>query len=273
MGSTSVGRIEIDGRRLSWRSIGQGPLLLLINGYAATSEDWDPSFLAGLAESFEVICPDNRGVGQSELGEEGLTIDGMAADLEALLDALEITRLVVVGWSMGGFIAQRLALRVPERVTTLALLATDPGGPDSIPADPQTWSRLVDHSGSHREQASRLISLLFPPELAAEIDRQFGEVVAAARAKLSPAALQAQEAAMDAWHSESLHGDDGGGKTPPTLIVHGDLDEVIPAANAKALANHWPGARIELFPGCGHALMAQEPQRIANLIGDFRVPG
>jgi len=257
--------IEVEGRRLAWRTIGQGPPLLLVNGYAASGADWDPAFLAALAEAFAVICPDNRGVGGSDLGEAELTVDGMAADLEALLDSLAIERLPVVGWSMGGFIAQRLATRSPDRVSALALLATDPGASDAVAATPAAWSRLVDHSGTPREQASRLISLLFPPELAAEIDRQFGEVIAAARATLSPGLLRAQEAAMEAWHEEAQPPDTAG-EPPPVLIVHGDRDAVIPPANSRSLAARWPNAQVELFPGCGHALMAQEPQRIAALI-------
>ncbi|HWM63777.1 MAG TPA: alpha/beta hydrolase [Solirubrobacterales bacterium] len=111
------GATEIDGRRLSWRSVGTGPPLLLVNGYAATAADWDPAALSALAESFEVVCPDNRGVGGSQLGDPAeLTIDSMAADLEALLDALEIERAPVAGWSMGGFAVQRLAVRAPHRI-------------------------------------------------------------------------------------------------------------------------------------------------------------
>jgi hypothetical protein len=74
------------------------------------------------------------------------------------------------------------------------LLATDPGGPEAV-ADPAVWARLCDHSGTPREQATRLISLLFPPPLAAQIDREFGEVVAEARAGLSTRMLMAQEPA------------------------------------------------------------------------------
>jgi 3-oxoadipate enol-lactonase len=272
MAAEPVGAIESEGRRLAWRTVGAGPPLLLVNGYAATAGDWDPGFLEALGRSFEVICPDNRGVGGSQLGEGELTVDGMAVDLEALLDALAIERASVVGWSMGGFVAHQLALRAPGRVAALALLATDPGGPDSVPADPEAWARLTDHSGSARDQATRLISLLFPQPLAASIDAEFGEVVAAARAQLLPKTLRAQEAAMDAWHRD---GPRPGShpqavppdETPPALILHGDLDAVIPPANAHALAAHWPGARVDLFSGCGHALMAQEPERAAAMIG------
>jgi pimeloyl-ACP methyl ester carboxylesterase len=266
MAAAAVQTIEVEGRRLAWRGLGEGPPLLLVNGYAATGADWDPGFLAALAESFRVISPDNRGLGGSELGAEELTIDGMAADLEALLDALAIDRAVVVGWSMGGFVAQRLAARAPQRIAALALLATDPGAPDSVPAAAADWARLTDHSGTPRERATRLISLLFPPDLAPEIDRQFGELVAAAQAQLPPQALQAQEAAMARWHRDERPSQPAPAEPPPTLVAHGDLDAVIPAANAAALASHWPNAQVEILPGCAHALMAQEPSRLAALI-------
>ncbi len=257
-------QIEIEGRQFAWRAVGDGPPLLLLNGYAATGGDWDPTFLVGLTESFQLICPDNRGMGGSDLGVDELTVDGMATDLEALLDSLAIPNLPVVGWSMGGFVAQRLATRAPQRVSALTLIATDPGGPDAVPSTDESWARLTDHSGTPREQASRLISLLFPPVLAAEIDRRFGEFVAEARALLSPEALSAQEQAMLAWHRDPQPPHSG--DSPPTQIIHGELDEVIPVANVAPLASRWPGARTEVFPGCGHAVMAQESQRLVQLI-------
>jgi 3-oxoadipate enol-lactonase len=265
--SGSSGEIEVEGRRLAWHAVGQGPPLLLVNGYAATGIDWDPGFLALLARRREVICPDNRGLGGSELGEAELTIEGMAADLEALLDARAIPRAPVVAWSMGGFVAQRLARRAPGRVSALVLIATDPGASEAVRATPAVWERLIDRSGTPREQASRLIPLLFPPDLAPAIDRQFGDLVAAGRVAMSPATLSAQEAAMAAWFG------DGGGagaadppEAPPTLVVHGTEDEVIPAANAALLAARWGAARTELVDGAAHAVMAQEPQRVAAAI-------
>lgn len=244
------------------------PPLLLINGYAATAADWDPAFIAALERSFELICPNNRGVGDAAVGElDGpLTIETMAADLEALLDARGIEKLPVAGWSMGGFIAQALAARAPRRVEALVLLSTDPGGPDAVLADPAVWAQLADNSGTPREQATRLISLLFPPSVAVEIDRQFGNVVAAARAALSPAALSAQVGAMDAWHTAEQPAADG---APPVLIAHGSEDIVIPPENGERLAARWPNSRVERFAGGGHAFMAQEPERLADLITSF----
>ncbi|HEX8714339.1 MAG TPA: alpha/beta hydrolase [Solirubrobacteraceae bacterium] len=264
--------IEIDGRRFSWQSLSDGPPLLLINGYAASSADWDPTFLATLGGSFELICPDNRGVGGSELGDAGeLTVDTMASDLERLLDACALARASVVGWSMGGFVAQRLALRSPARVGALVLLASAPPGPSGVPAAPEAMRALVDHSGTPREQASRLIALLFPPELALAIDREFGELVAEARAGLAPSTLAAQERVLDEWVATEQPAP--GADAPPVLIVCGSEDVVLPPANANALAALWPHARVERIAGGGHAFMAKEPERVARLIASFALDG
>lgn len=264
------GATEIEGRRLAWRSVGGGPPLALITGYSGAAAGWDPQFLAALGRSYEVICPDNRGIGDSQLGEldEPLTIDAMAADVEALLDALEIDRLPVAGWSMGGFIAQALAARAPARVEALVLLATNPGGPTSVPADPEAIARLTDHSGTPREQATRLIELLFPAAVAPDYDRSISDLVAEARAELSPAALRAQQQALSTWAGvEPPRPEDG--SPLPVLAACGAEDIVIRPENTDRLAALWPGCRVERFEGDGHAFMAQEPERLADLITSF----
>ena len=190
------------GRVLGVRLIGDGPPLLLVNGYSGTSADWDPTFLATLGASRTVVAPDNQGMGNSGPGDlDRMTIASMADDLAVLLDGRGIDRAPVVGWSMGGMIAQTFARRHPGRVSALVLLGTDGGGPEAVTAAPDAWARLVDHTGTPREQATRLLHLLFPPEVAAEVDRVFGDVVAEARAALSVGALRAQERAIAVWHA------------------------------------------------------------------------
>lgn len=263
MAAVAEGAIEIDGRRYAWRAVGAGPRLILVNGYAGAGEDWDPTFLAGLAEHFEVICPDNRGMGGSELGEEELTIAAMADDVEALMDALEIEACAVAGWSMGGYVSQALAESAPARVSALTLIGTHPGGPTYVPTgDAEAFEKLVDYSGTPREQATRLLSVLFPPAEAAAIDAEFGAVVAAARAQLDHRALDAQVAALVAWrHREPPPLAD----PPPALVLHGALDRLIAVGNAPVLGERW-SARVEVFEQSAHAAMAQEPLRAAAAI-------
>jgi 3-oxoadipate enol-lactonase len=264
MDSGPLQAIEIDGRRYAWRAAGAGPRLILVNGYAGAGADWDPTFLGALAEHFEVIRPDNRGIGRSDLGDPAeLTIAAMAEDVEALMDALEIEAAAVCGWSMGGYVVQRLAETSPHRVSALTMIGTHPGGPTYVPTgDAEAFAKLIDYSGTPREQASRLISVLFPPELAVTVDAEFGEVVAAARAELDHRALDAQVAALVAWRDReppSLS------ERPPALVLHGALDRLISAGNAAPLGERWR-ARVEVFEESAHAAMAQEPLRAAAAI-------
>jgi pimeloyl-ACP methyl ester carboxylesterase len=264
VGAAAEQTIEIDGRRFAWRSLGSGPRLILVNGYAGAAADWDPTFLGLLAERLEVICPDNRGMGASDLGDEELTVAAMAEDVEALMDALEIEACAVCGWSMGGFVCQVLAEGAPARVSALTLIGTHPGGPGYVPSgDAEAFGKLVDYSGTPREQATRLLSVLFPPQQAAAIDAGFGEVVAAARAKLDHRALDAQEAVVVAWRDREPPPPLP--EPPPALILHGRLDRLISATNAELLGERW-GARVEVFEESAHAAMAQEPQRAAAAI-------
>lgn len=234
----------------------------MINGYAATGADWDPSLISSLASAFSLICPDNRGTGSSDLGTEGMSISLLAGDAVSLLDGLGLARVHVAGWSMGGFVAQELAASFPDRVGGLVLAATDPGGYEAVLAEAEVTARLYDCAGTPREQAMRLIELLFPAGLAEQIDAEFGEVVAAAREELSPATLRAQEQAIAAWHS-GLSDRRLNAIAAPTLVMAGCDDVVIPAVNAEILAGKISGARQELYAGAGHGFIAQEADRVA----------
>ena len=194
----------------------------------------------------------------------------MTVDVANLLDGLGIGGPIdVAGWSMGGFVAQQLAADRPDRVRRLILLGTDPGGEDAIHCPGEVWRELIDHSGTPHEQARRLLGLLFPPAPAASIYEEFGDVVAAAREALEPAALTAQEGAMRNW-GNAPNDERLAAIVAPTLVAAGSLDQVIPPENAAAIARLMPQSWLATFPDCGHALMAQEPGRLAALIDAFR---
>src|SRR5262249_4179460 len=149
--------VGVDGAQLVCRTIGIGPPLLVLNGYAATSADWDPSFIDRLASCHELILLNNRGMG-------GSTDDGQSFDIARLATVaayaavtLGFERTSVMGGSMGGFIAQTLAVEHPDRVHKLILLSTDSGGTGADLASPAVWSRLIDTSGTPHEQTRRLL--------------------------------------------------------------------------------------------------------------------
>lgn len=268
MAAESLARIQVEGAQIGYRRIGNGQPLLVLNGFAATSADWDPSFIDALASSNDLILLDHRGIGSSTDAGKPFDIAQLASDVAHVIETLGFERTSVLGWSMGGFIAQTLALQHPDRVNKLILLSTDPGGTDADLASTTVWSQLIDTSGTPHEQARRLLSLLFPSDVAESIFRKFGDIVAAARAQLSPDLINRQAAAMDAWHRNGV-----GGRlreiTAPVLIATGTEDVVIPPSNALKLVNALRNAWLAQFPGGGHAFMAQYPRPLADLINCF----
>ncbi len=253
---------------IAWRRLGSGPPLVLINGYAATKDDWDPALLDALARKSTVFCPDNRGVGDSEPAAGELTFEQMAADVLSVMDAVEAETAALAGWSMGGMVAQEVAATAPDRVEALVLLATDPGGPIAKQCRRDVGERLFDHSGTPHEQARRLLDLLFPPQLSAGLYDQFGDIVAAARAKLLPEALTRQEEAITRRYE--LPADERlAAIRAPALIATGLEDVVVPPENSPILAERLESSWLARFPGGGHAFQAQEPQRLAALIAAF----
>jgi pimeloyl-ACP methyl ester carboxylesterase len=268
MEADSLPMIAVDGAEIVYRRVGKGRPLLLLNGFAATSADWDPSLIDRLAWSNELILLNNRGIGSSADDGKSFDIAKLAADAALVIETLGIERANVLGWSMGGFIAQALALKYAHRINKLVLLSTDSGGVEADLASPDVWSELVDTAGTPNEQARRLLFLLFPSDVAESFYRQFGDIVTAARAQLSVELLNRQAAAMDAWHRNGVAGQLREIRAP-VLIAAGTEDIVIPASNALKLANAIPGAWLAQFPHGGHAFMAQYPRALADLINTF----
>ena len=272
MEAESLPMIEVDGARIVYRRVGKGRPLVVLNGFGATSADWDPSFIDRLASSNELILLNNRGIGGSTDDRQPFDIAKLAADAAHVIEALGIERASVMGWSMGGFIAQALALNYADRVDKLVLLSTDSGGIEADLASRDVWSELVDTSGTPNEQARRLFFLLFPADVAGVFYREFGDIVAATRAQLSPELLNRQAEAMDAWHQNGV-ASQLREICVAVLIATGTEDIVIPASNALKLVNAIPGAWLAQFPHGGHAFIAQYPRALADLINSFLALG
>jgi pimeloyl-ACP methyl ester carboxylesterase len=268
MPKESFEKLQVDGAQIAYRRIGNGRPLMLLNGFAATSADWDPSFIGALASSSELILVDNRGIGFSRDNGRPFGIDQLADDAARVIEMLDVERPSVLGWSMGGFIAQRLAFQHPGRINKLILLSTDPGGANADLASADVCSKLIDMSGTPHEQARRLLSLVFPRAIAESIYREFGDIVAEARAQLSPDLVNRQVAAMDAWHRTGI-GNRLREINVPVLIATGTGDIVIPPSNALRLVNAIPGAWLAQFNGGGHAFMYQYPRPLADLVNSF----
>ena len=264
----SLATVAVDGGQIVCRIIGKGPPLVVLNGFGATSTDWDASFIDRLASSNKLVLVNNRGIGGSTDDGQSFDIAKLADDTARVIETLGVERANVMGWSMGGFIAQTLALKHSNHVDKLVLLSTDSGGIEADLASPDVWSQLMDSSGTPNEQARRMLFLLFPSDVAESFYRQFGDIVAEAHAQLSVELLKRQAAAMDAWHRNGVASGLQESRMP-VLVAAGTEDIVIPASNALKLVNAIPGAWLAQFSHGGHAFMAQYPRALADLINSF----
>ncbi|HEV2815014.1 MAG TPA: alpha/beta fold hydrolase [Solirubrobacteraceae bacterium] len=256
----------VAGRELHYFQRGEGEPLLLIQGLTGTHLSWGDEFLDALARDFGVIVFDNRGVGNSSRVDEPFSIADMADDAAGVLDAVGVDRAHVLGVSMGGMIAQQLALRHADRIRTLTLGCTYSGGPGSVRTSDAVGLRLAEGwMSGDRERALRTgWEVNVSPDFAADEERyaRFREAALGARAALAVIMLQVQ----------AIGGHDVAARlgeiAAPTLVVHGDLDEMLSVENGRMIAAKIPGARLEILEGVGHLFWIEQPERSAGLIAE-----
>jgi 3-oxoadipate enol-lactonase len=259
-----VPNIDIDGTELYYERRGEGEPLLLIQGLGGNSLHWGEGFLGGLEEDFELILFDNRGAGRSAPLAGEHTIADLAGDALGLLDALELDSAHVVGISMGGMVAQELALAAPERVRTLTLGCTFPGGPEATMTDMAVVGMLAEAVLSGDQE--RTLRVGYEVMIAAEYGAQEGayelysELAGQYQAPV-PVLMAQLSAIMGHDTSERLKE-----IAAPTLVIHGTEDRLLVAANGELLAKLIPGARLELLEGSGHMFFWEQPERSARLV-------
>lgn len=255
-----------DGVRLAYEERGAGEPLVFVHGLAYDRRGWGPLPLL-LAEDLRVVLLDNRGVGDSDAPLGPYSVSELAEDVVAVLDAAGIERASVFGVSLGGFIAQELALAHPARVRRLVLCSTSPGGADAFPMPPRGADAFNRYPTMEREAGLRLMAenslgahgVRERPELAEEIYRY--------RLERAPSveAWEAQRAASVAWDAC----DRVSRVAAPTLVIHADADTVIDVRNGELLAERIPSARMLRIPDRGHLVMWQEGEMLAPIVRDF----
>ncbi|MEA2155790.1 MAG: hypothetical protein QOE11_1930 [Solirubrobacteraceae bacterium] len=259
-------RVAVAGTELYYERRGAGEPLLLIQGLGANSLHWGEPFLTELERDLELVLMDNRGAGRSAaLGrDDDLTTAGLAADALALLDALELDSVHVLGISMGGMVAQELALAQPGRVRSLTLGCTSCGGTQSSSTD-QAVIRALTAAVLSGDQARMLrtgFGFVVSAGFAADPANYEEFVRAAGRHPPDIPLLMAQQGAVVAHDSYASVRE----LKVPTLVIHGTADQMLAAVNGDLVASLIPGARLELLDGAGHLFFWEQPQRSAQLV-------
>ncbi len=259
---------RVDGVRIFYRKYGQGFPLLLIMGLGANSDWWDMQMLSMLSERYQVVTFDNRGAGRSEGTGERYTIPLAARDTCGLMEYLGIDKAHLLGISMGGMVAQEFALSYPEKVEKLVLVCTNAGGHQQALDRPEVFRVLAARSGGVplEELAREYIRLLYPQKFIEEHPEKVEEFVQVYQAMPPPEHGWAwQMEAVLQWESLSRLTE----IRCPTLVLTGDQDVLIPAEDARTLAEKIPHARLIVYPAVCHGIFGQVTEEATRDILNF----
>ena len=248
---------------VGYRSVGSGSPLVLLMGFGSSMEDWDPTFVDTLAKTHRVVMLDNAGIGKSDAVAAKLSISKMADRTSALIAALGLGKADVLGWSMGGMIAQALTARHPDQVRRLVLSATLPGNGQA--REDRSKAPPADAT------AEEFIAALFPEDQTAAV-KQYTDGIARYRdrATVPDAIYGEQRAAINGW----LAGDEPAGKrftetSVPTLVAGGAEDRFTPISNTRLLAKLVENSELEIYEDAGHGFLFQADTDYAARVDRF----
>jgi pimeloyl-ACP methyl ester carboxylesterase len=252
------------GARIYWEEHGHGDPVLLIMGLGATLELWH-RVTPMLSGHYRTILFDNRGAGRSDAPPGPYSIPQMADDALAVLDAAGAPTARVFGASMGGMIAQELALNHPERVRSLILGCTAAGGRAVVPADREVVAALTARTALPPDQAARVM-VPFTYDASTPCVRVEEDCVIRERTAISAAAFGAQYQAIRAWPGTI---DRLGALAMPVLVIHGETDRLVPPENGHILARAIPHSKLVMIPNASHIFFTDQPEASKDAILSF----
>jgi pimeloyl-ACP methyl ester carboxylesterase len=261
----SAKKVRVGDIDITYKTFGQGQPLFFIPGFSMTMDGWDPIVLNQLSSNHTIIIFDNRGIGDTTAGNKTPSIPQFANDTAALIDALGFKKPVdILGLSMGGLIAQELALLHPEKVDRLIIYASSCGGKESLP--PQVSPQIMTSMISGNASAETFLSTLFPKKWIQQHTDYIQKNFVFPMGKVSKESLQRQFEATSKWTGACNR---LSSITKPTLVITGSEDITSPPANSIMIAEKIPGAWLIQIKGGGHGVMFQYPQQFASILETF----
>ncbi len=269
--------MKLPGARINYQVSGSGEPLVMVRGYGSHLGWWNPEFVSILEKNFQVILYDHRGTGHSLHVSGDYSILTLAEDAAGLIEKLGMGKVNVFGLSLGGMVAQELAINWPDRVKTLVLGSTHCGGSALIPPTPEVMQRMLARAqeGDHEPVDENWLAIAFTPSFPLENPTAIREYLE--RAENLPTepgimALQVKAAAeFDACDRDPAI-------AAPTWILHSQFDAIVPVGNAFVLQSRIPFSRLVILPALGHDFPAQSPSYagwlLTNILqfGEVRQP-
>lgn len=260
--------LETSHGRLAWRADGPegGVPLLLTQRFRGTMDDWDPAFIAAVSRDRRVVRFDSAGIGRSE-GEVPETVAGMAAIVAEVVDGLRLGPVDLLGWSLGGVVAQQVALDFPRHVRRLIVAGSSPG---PIADGPQPHPRVAQVMTRPENDADDFLFLFYPETETAVAAGRASLARIAAQPDLGPkvtaAAFLGQVKAISAWPGVLHRARE---LRLPILVANGAHDVMLPAYRSYVLSQQAPDAKLVLYPDAGHAFLFQHVEDVVADIDRF----
>ena len=251
--------ISVAGTAFSYRDLGprDGVPLVLLNHWGAVLDNFDPRIVDGLAARHRVSATDYRGIGASA-GRAPTTVEEMARDTVALIASLGFATVDLLGFSLGGFVAQEVALRAPHLVRKLILTGTGPAGGEGIErVGAVSWPLIAKGLLTFRDPKFYLFftSTAKGRRAARDFLKRLKERKEGRDKSPAPGAFLRQLKAIEAWGRQAPQ--DLGSLKMPVLIANGDHDIMVPTANSTDLAQRIPGAELVIYEDAGHGAIFQ----------------
>jgi len=278
-------KVHVGDIDIAYKMLGKGDPVLLFNGASDGMDAWDPSFLEGLSSNHMVIAFDTRGIGNTTTGSKPYTYQQLANDSAGLLDALKIPKADVMGYSLGSYIAEQLAIMFPDKVNSLLLVASSCGGKDHTPK-PHEFIKLqsdivnksLNNVSISHEEMKELVSAslgsgwirLHPESL--DIPANI-TTLQQLKPGLPPEIANNQNNVGKHWEDNpnwSGACDELAKLAKPTLVITGTDDNMYqPHVNSLKIVEKIPGAWLVQIEDAGHAVMDQYPEEIAKILNTF----
>ena len=278
-------KVHVGDIDIAYKMLGKGDPILLFNGASDGMDAWDPSFLEGLSSNHTVIAFDTRGIGNTTTGSKPYTYQQLANDSAGLLDALKIPKADIMGYSLGSYIAEQLAIMFPDKVNRLLLVGSSCGGKDHTPKPPEfikLQSDIINKSLNNvsisHEEMKELVSAslgsgwirLHPKSL--DIPANITTLQQFKRG-LPPEIANNQNNVGKHWEDNpnwSGACDELAKLAKPTLVITGTDDNMYqPHVNSLKIVEKIPGAWLVQIKDAGHAVMDQYPEEIAKILNSF----
>lgn len=258
-------KVHVGDIEMAYKMFGKGSPILLINGFSAPLDFWDPTLLEKLASNYTVVTFDNRGIGNTTLGDKEFTMKQFANDTAGLMDALKIKKADVIGWSMGGMIAQELVLGHPDKVGKLVIYASICGGKESTLPSKEVMNAFAGNFNTQSERLQRFLPLMFPEKWRIQ-NPDYLQNLPPTTEMTPEMTLSRQTDAIINWPGTC---NQLGKITQQTLVIVGTDDILTVPSNSLLITGKIPGAVLVQIQGGGHAVMMQYPEKFSNTVLSF----